>query len=373
MKRIVLSILLILPILVIGQTGTFKLKGHISEWKGKTLVYLEYYVYTEKTNVKDSTLSTNGYFEFTGKIAQPVGAYVYIKNNTGNGINDDGKSVFLETGNISIEGSNSLSHTIVKGSKVNDDQEKLGSQTQPLMARIMAINQKSGQTSEVESKAMEKEANLLVDSLDQVNVTFIKTNPGSFVSLATMDMITGISFDYQKFAPLFNQLDASLRNTPMGKDMERKLAIAKTTMIGAAAPVFTSSDTARNSLRLTDVLKKGKLTMIDFWASWCGPCRAENPNVVKVYNAFHDKGFNIISVSLDENLTSWKKAILKDGMPWYHVSGLKNWNEPVAVLYGIHAVPDNFLLDENGKIIARGLRGGDLYKKIESLLQAATN
>ena len=340
MKRIVFTVLLIFPLLVLGQKGTFVIKGHISSWKGKNSVYL---VYSEKEIVKDSTLAIDGNFEFKGSIAQPVVAYVGLHNARKSESNDSRK-IFLETGSTSVEGADVLRQSIVKGSKVNDDAEKLEQLTANIHKRIMEIKAEAVKTPLAERKspafeAINKEYYLMGDSLKHVLIRFITTNPQSFVSLATLVEMAGTSVDYKQIAPLFYKLNAGVRNTPLGKDMEGRLAIAKTTGIGAAAPTFTALDTARNSLKLEDVLKKGKITMIDFWASWCGPCRAENPNVVKTFNAFHDKGFNIISVSLDDNIVSWKKAILKDGMPWYHVSGLKKWNEPVALLYGIHAVP----------------------------------
>jgi thiol-disulfide isomerase/thioredoxin len=371
MKRILFAALLIFPLLVAGQKRALTLKGHISGWKGKTFVYL---AYVEKEIINDSTLSTDGHFEFKLNIIQPVVAYIGIHNAKKSGTNDNRK-VFLDFGNITIVGKDSLKHSIVKGSKANDDSEKLDQLTHNIFNRIIEIKNTAIKTPVAERKgpafeAINKEYYLMGDSLKHVWTRFIIANPQSFVSLVTLEQMAGASIDYQKTAPLFYKLNAGVRNTPLGKAMEDKLAIAKATGIGAIAPTFTALDTARMNLKLEDVLKKGKLTLIDFWASWCGPCRAENPNVVKTYNTFHDKGFNILSVSLDDNLASWKKAILKDGMPWYHVSGLKKWNEPIALLYGVRAVPDNILLDEKGKVIARGLRGEVLYKKIESLLQA---
>ncbi len=108
--------------------------------------------------------------------------------------------------------------------------------------------------------------------------------------------------------------------------------------------------------------------LIDFWASWCGPCRRENPNVVSVYHQYHDKGFNILGVSLDDTKSDWLQAIKKDGLNWTQVSGLKGWKEDVADLYGVKAIPMNFLLDKNGIIIAKGLRGDDLAKKLTEIL-----
>jgi thiol-disulfide isomerase/thioredoxin len=112
----------------------------------------------------------------------------------------------------------------------------------------------------------------------------------------------------------------------------------------------------------------GKITIIDFWASWCGPCRAENPNVLKLYNEFHSKGLNIIGVSLDKEATKWKEAIAKDKLPWIHVSNLKFWEDPIAQLYNIKSIPATYILDSKGKIIAKDLRGEELNTKITVLL-----
>lgn len=374
MKRIIITILLIFPLLVLGQKGNFTIKGHIADLKGKIFIH---FVYIEGKIIQDSVEATNGYFEFKGSISQPVIGYLGLHNNQPN-VRRDSRKIFLDFGTISVEGKDSLRTSIVKGSPTNDDSENLDRLIEPITNRIMALRAAAIKTPVAERKepaflAIDKEYYLLGDSLRKVEARFILAHPQSFLSLATIEQLAGANIDYQKTAPLFFKLSDKVRNTPLGKEMAAKLAIAKTTGLGVVAPLFTSLDTARNSLNLADVIKKGKVTLIDFWASWCGPCRAENPNVVKTYTAFHDKGFNILSVSLDDNLVSWKKAIIKDGMPWYHVSGLKKWDEPVAVLYGVHAVPDNILLDDKGKVIGRGLRGAALYKKIESLVQAGTN
>ena len=139
--------------------------------------------------------------------------------------------------------------------------------------------------------------------------------------------------------------------------------------IGSIAPDFTAPDPDGNSVTLSKVL--GKITILDFWASWCRPCRVENPNFVKLYNKYHDKGLNIISVSLDrENqMKRWVNAIEKDNLNWYNVSNLKYWQDPVAQLYNISSIPATFILDEKGKIIATRLRGSALEEKINQLFK----
>ena len=138
--------------------------------------------------------------------------------------------------------------------------------------------------------------------------------------------------------------------------------------VGGVAPTFSAPSPDGKVVSLQDAM--GKYTIIDFWASWCRPCRAENPNLVRVYNKYHDKGLNIISVSLDKagQKDRWIKAIADDKMDWHHVSNLKFWQEPIAKMYGVRSIPATFLLDENGKIIDKKLRGTALENKIASLL-----
>ena len=112
----------------------------------------------------------------------------------------------------------------------------------------------------------------------------------------------------------------------------------------------------------------GKVTIVDFWASWCGPCRNENPNVVAIYKEFHSKGLNIIGVSLDKDKEKWMEAIAEDHLTWTHVSNLKFWDEPIAAQYGVQSIPATFILDASGKVVAKDLRGGELKAKIKELL-----
>lgn len=151
--------------------------------------------------------------------------------------------------------------------------------------------------------------------------------------------------------------------------MKKKLDAVSKTEIGATAPDFTAPDMDDKSIKLSNFYKGKKLVLIDFWASWCGPCRRENPNIVKAYAQYHSKGFQIIGVSLDENKKEWQDAITKDNLTWTHVSDLKGWACEAAKLYNVSGIPMNFLIDGSGKILATNLRGAELEGKLKDLLK----
>ena len=151
--------------------------------------------------------------------------------------------------------------------------------------------------------------------------------------------------------------------------LDEYIAILQRVDVGQPYLDFTQETPEGDLLSLSELVGKSKLLLVDFWASWCGPCRAENPNVVEVYNKYHEKGFDVLGVSLDMQKDSWIKAIQDDGLIWHNISDLKYWNNEAAKSYGISSIPSNLLLDENGIIIAKNLRGEDLRNKVEDILK----
>lgn len=198
----------------------------------------------------------------------------------------------------------------------------------------------------------------------------VRQNPGSIVSVMILqDMMNTQNFSGSELKSLYEQLDEDIKQTSLAQNLKTTLDRMSKTAIGSKAPEFTAPTPSGDQLSLNEAL--GKVTLVDFWASWCRPCRVENPNIVDVYNKYHDKGFNIVQVSLDRpgQRERWLQAIKDDNLgEWNHVSNLMFWQDPVASEYGIRAIPAAFLLDENGLIVAKDLRGPELGEKVGELL-----
>lgn len=176
--------------------------------------------------------------------------------------------------------------------------------------------------------------------------------------------------DEPKIEPMekmYNSFSDDVKKGKFGKLANSLITTAKGTSIGYPAMDFTQNDADGKPISLSSF--KGKYVLVDFWASWCGPCRAENPNVVKAYNEFKDKGFTILGVSFDSKKENWLKAVEKDKLTWTQVSDLGGWNNAVGKMYGIRSIPQNILIDKEGKIIAKNLRGEDLAAKLAEVLK----
>lgn len=200
-------------------------------------------------------------------------------------------------------------------------------------------------------------------------IEFVKKHPDYIASVeALKDVVGYLPTDINSYNKLYNGLNKEVRKSKEGVALKKTIDNFMAVRIGVEAPLFQQADTSGKMISLKDL--RGKYVLIDFWASWCGPCREENPNVVKAYEQFKDKNFTVLGVSLDkaEKRDAWIKAIKDDGLTWYHVSDLKFWSNAVAQLYSVRSVPQNFLIDPKGKIVGANLRGEALQQKLQELI-----
>jgi peroxiredoxin len=322
------------------------------------------YISNRQLGKKDSAALDHGYFKFNGR-ADSAEYCVLILNN-------QSKVFFLENGKISmLIKKDSVPNALISGTKTQDEFNYFEDQlSKPLNDKMYALDKaydlaKSTNNAGV-LDSLDKKYNELDVEQKQLVEDFTKSHPASVI--AAYEIYSNFSYNprLSQLDSLYNMLDTSIRVSYFGKIIRNSLVKERLTAIGNPAPTFTNNDVNGKPVTLSS--SKGKYTLLDFWASWCGPCRQENPNVVKAYHQFHEKGFDIFGVSLDHDKTKWIEAIKKDGLNWTQVSDLKGWKGDVVSLYGIQGIPMNYLLDKNGIIVAKGLRGEDLDKKLQELL-----
>ncbi len=331
----------------------------------------------EKQNetILDTAIVMNEVFTFTGNINNPA-----IRVLTINGVNGILPFV-LESGKISIEiDKDNLSNSKIIGSSNNNDYNlyktnyfERANTISKIKEQVQIARNKNNLTLFNELRKKNKSLKL---ELNNYAFTFIEEHPDSDMSLLLLEtQIIGYNQDIEKLKSSLNLLLKVINRSAANKLIGRKIdafislkSAQENLNIGKVAPNFSAPSPEGKIIALNNI--KGKATIIDFWASWCKPCRRENPNVVRVYEKYHDKGLEIISVSLDKNgqKERWLKAIKDDNMNWHHVSNLKFWNEPVARLYNINSIPATFILDKDGVIVAKKLRGDALEQKIAELL-----
>ena len=378
------NLLLILPLFFIIFScntteplppNTYEINGSVKGVYNGMRAYIKSVDAKRREIIIDTAIVMNEMFSFNGKISNAS-----IKTLSINGIKGN-LSFVLDPGRTNIElYKDSLYASKIDGSKNNED---FNSFKKEKKKKAEALNELKGQINAARTSGDNDLYSELIAKNTKMNEEsalfshkFISDHPDSDFSLILLETLINsrnqnaetFSNSYVALQKVVTKNDA---NRGIGQKIEAfiyKLESQKNLEIGKIAPNFTSTTPNGETLALNDI--KGKVTIIDFWAAWCRPCRMENPNVVKVYNKYHEKGLEIISVSLDREgqKQRWLKAIEDETLDWHHVSGLKYFNDPVAQLYNITSIPATFILDQDGKIVAKRLRGDALEKQIAELL-----
>ena len=372
MKKIIVLLVFAATLLACSNVGKgeFILNGSIEGVPDGKVVTLERYDDSLGAIKVDTAKVKGGKFTFKGKVLEPEMHSLRIENVPSLSY------AIIENGEIDIEiVKDSTFKNKISGTYNNDqlfefnqkgvaNEKKKKEFGKNFQAKyIQAKNQNDTATMKKIQSDYEKLDKGIKTEIDE----YLKSHPKAFISALLIKSLFG---EYEpnitKIETLYKGLDKTIQDTKVGKSILKNLSDFKTVKVGRRAPEFSAPNPEGKVVALSQSL--GKITIVDFWASWCSPCRKENPNMVKLYSEFHDKGLNIIGVSLDKDATKWKEAIANDNLTWTQVSNLKEWKEPIAIQYGVKEIPSTYVLNQYGIVVAKNLSDDALKAKITELL-----
>ncbi|WP_040396212.1 TlpA disulfide reductase family protein [Aquimarina agarilytica] len=350
-------------------TSDYTITGNITGFDNNTKVYINKISDSNRQIVIDSTQIVDGKFSISlPKVTSKDFNFITFNGAQGNIL------LIAENEPISITADKSdLRKAEIKGGAENALFSEYLNNITAIKYEEGNISNKGRTASQTgnyeELRRLKAKSDSLTAVKKDMRLNILTKNPNSIISvMALSDLVSYKMIKGEEAKAFFSKMSPELQQSRLGINAEKMLAslIEETSDIGDEVADFSGPTPDGQTLSLKKSL--GKYTILDFWASWCRPCRVENPNVVRVYNKYHDKGLEIISISLDKDANKWKQAIANDGLTWKHVSHLKFWQEPIAKRFGVRSIPVTYLLDEKGVIIAKNLRGQALADKLEELL-----
>lgn len=341
MKTLSLLLCFCLPVFSFAQ-GSYTIKGNIQGYDNGTPV--SFYNQSSQKLEPAGTIQDDS-FTITGTQKEPRLEFLVFDNKP------PAIPLFVDHSEMTITGhKDSLSELKVSGSPSHDDFLAYAAMLSPYNEWMQP------------NKIMPKDVAVAVADLCE---KFVVSHKSSAVSPLAVYQYFEASADGKKALKLLEKLDKKVQNSMLAGSIRQQVSISGGTVLGGTIPDFSQGDVNGKPVSIKDF--RGKYVLIDFWASWCGPCRQENPNVVANYKKYKDKNFTVLGVSLDESKSAWKGAIAQDHLNWTQVSDLKGWNNEVSRMFHISSIPQNFLIDPEGKIIAKNLRGGALAVKLKEL------
>ena len=367
MKQILLFIFSGLVAFGCQRNQGFILQGTISGVDTGRVLLQEYLGQSKYRNI-DSAVIAGGSFTMKGMTEYPRSVIIGVEGYRGK------TSFWLENSQITfVAHPDSLFKAKISGSASQDEYIEFNRYMESFREASRLSYQR---LAEIKQNGSEEEINrgqVIADSVKKIEINtileYIRSHPGSFVG-ASMLKSAAYYLTWQELDETIKSIDPDVDAMDLIVELKEKVEILKTVDIGQKAPDFTMNDPEGVPVRFYDVLAGNKLLLLDFWAAWCGPCRKENPFVVDTYNRFKLNGFTVMGVSLDRDRESWIKAIEDDNLTWTHVSNVSYWDNPVAKMYAVSAIPTNYLIDGNGIIIGKNLRGVALKEKVREFLEA---